>query len=141
MIKQKEDRQRCHTMGIDNFHHYLDRISVSEFPVVIDHIFDQQAWHERTLEAFKRRPTILVAVRCDLEILEQREKKRADRRIGLSPLQHDRVHEAVAYDLELDTSAKSAAECAKLIMKYTIGKRADQSIETTKAVARPKRLA
>lgn len=57
----------------------------------------------------------LVGVFAPLEILEARERKRGDRLIGLARWQYDRVHEGMTYDLMLDTSRASAAECARLI--------------------------
>ncbi len=54
----------------------------------------------------------LVGVHAPLEILEDRERRRGDRLVGLARWQCDHVHRGIAYDLEIDTGFASAAECA-----------------------------
>ncbi len=56
-----------------------------------------------------------VGVFAPLDVLEAREKQRSDRMIGLSRWQFDRVHKGMRYDLEIDTSQSSPAECAQRI--------------------------
>jgi chloramphenicol 3-O phosphotransferase len=57
----------------------------------------------------------LVGVFAPLEVLEARERARGDRMIGLARWQYGRVHAGMRYDLTLDTSRASVAECAALI--------------------------
>jgi chloramphenicol 3-O phosphotransferase len=59
----------------------------------------------------------LVGVFAPLEILEERERLRGDRLIGLARWQYSRVHKDTAYDLEIDTSAATPAACAKRIQE------------------------
>jgi len=56
-----------------------------------------------------------VGVFTSLEVLEERERRRGDRLIGLARWQLDRVHKGAAYDLELDTTSTSPADCARRI--------------------------
>ena len=63
-------------------------------------------------------PACYVAVRCPLEELERRERERGDRTLGTARGQHDLVHGWGPYDLEVDTSRQSPAECAGLILAY-----------------------
>jgi len=56
-----------------------------------------------------------VGLFAPLEVLEQRERDRGDRMAGLARWQHARVHRDVAYDLEIDTSATTPAESARII--------------------------
>jgi len=56
-----------------------------------------------------------VGVFASLEVLEERERRRGDRLIGLARWQLDRVHKGAAYDLELDTTSTSPADCARRI--------------------------
>jgi chloramphenicol 3-O phosphotransferase len=46
-----------------------------------------------------------VGLFAPLDVLEARERARADRRIGLARWQYDRVHAGIAYDLTVDTTA------------------------------------
>lgn len=64
---------------------------------------DQQCYRDRLvgLEVY------YVGLFAPLDDLEQREKDRGDRLLGLARWQHDRVHKGISYDLEIDTSAHS----------------------------------
>ena len=57
----------------------------------------------------------LVGVHAPLEILEDRERRRGDRLIGLARWQYGRVHKGMVYDLDIDTELATAAECALTI--------------------------
>lgn len=57
----------------------------------------------------------LVGLVASLDVLEARERARGDREIGLARWQYDRVHRGITYDLEVDTSATTPAECARII--------------------------
>jgi len=61
---------------------------------------------------------VWVGVRCDPEVAAGRERGRLDRVGGMARLQAARVHEGVAYDLVVDTTAASAADCARLIASH-----------------------
>jgi chloramphenicol 3-O phosphotransferase len=82
--------------------------------VVDDVLWDSAALadYRRRLAAFAFRTVGLVA---PLEVIEQRERQRGDRTIGLARWQYDKVHSGMAYDLELETSAASPDELAARI--------------------------
>jgi chloramphenicol 3-O phosphotransferase len=56
-----------------------------------------------------------VGLFAPLDVLEQRERTRGDRSIGLARGQFATLHEGLSYDLELDTSNLSAMQCAERI--------------------------
>lgn len=56
-----------------------------------------------------------VGVFAPLDVLEERERRRGDRDIGLARWQFDRVHQGIRYDLEIDTSGATPEECAERI--------------------------
>ena len=58
-----------------------------------------------------------VGVFAPLDVLEARESERADRLPGLARWQFGRMHSDVAYDLEVDTSVRTAQECALRIQQ------------------------
>jgi chloramphenicol 3-O phosphotransferase len=72
---------------------------------------DQQDYR-RFLEGLEHRFVGLIA---PLDVLEERERQRGDRMLGLARWQFDRVHSAVSYDLEIDTSLNLPQECAQMI--------------------------
>jgi chloramphenicol 3-O phosphotransferase len=61
---------------------------------------------------------LMVGVRCDLAELKRREKARGDRGIGQALAQFDAVHQGVAYDLEVDTTATPAEACAEQVLAH-----------------------
>jgi chloramphenicol 3-O phosphotransferase len=72
----------------------------------------EQVEYAELLAAFELH---LVGVFAPLEVLEERERQRGDRMIGLARWQYGRVHKGMTYDLELDTSKATPIECARLI--------------------------
>lgn len=56
-----------------------------------------------------------VGLFAPLDILEDRERKRGDRLIGLARWQYGRVHSGIMYDLAVDTTIASSLECAHRI--------------------------
>lgn len=62
---------------------------------------------------------IFVGVKCNLEVLEERERKRPDvRESGLARYQVERVHKNCIYDVEVDTSASPPEESVKKIKDF-----------------------
>lgn len=61
-----------------------------------------------------------VGVFARLDLLEDRERNRGDRLIGLARWQYDRVHSDIVYDLEVDSSSASPEACARVIC-HTFG--------------------
>lgn len=56
-----------------------------------------------------------VGLHASLAVLEERERSRGDRELGLARWQFGRVHYGQRYDLEIDTSASTVAQNAHLI--------------------------
>ena len=73
-------------------------------------------WFEECFRSLEHREILFVGVHCPLAILEERERKRGDRKIGLAKTQFEVVHLGKDYDLEFDTSVMSPEQCAKKIL-------------------------
>jgi chloramphenicol 3-O phosphotransferase len=56
-----------------------------------------------------------VGLFAPLDVLEQRERDRGDRVLGLARWQYERAHQGMAYDLEIDTTRLSPSEAAETI--------------------------
>jgi len=81
--------------------------------IVDDVMLGDEAREYRTLLAgFNAR---LVGLFAPLDVLEARERARGDREIGLARWQFDRVHQGVAYDLEIDAAKSTPLENAQRI--------------------------
>ncbi|HXY45671.1 MAG TPA: hypothetical protein VEH29_15910 [Acidimicrobiales bacterium] len=86
------------------------------FDQLIDDVWltrEQALGLKHALEGFD---VIWVGVHCPLEVLEARERTRRDRPVGQARGQARLVHSWTSYDLELDTSKQTAAECAQEIL-------------------------
>lgn len=93
-------------------HHAILAASRQGMHVVADHVLVEPGWLEECARLFQHESAWLVGVRCPLEILEEREKSRRNRTLGQARLQYNKVHQPGIYDLEVDTSRLSPAECA-----------------------------
>lgn len=58
---------------------------------------------------------VVIAVVASLDVLEQRERARGDRMIGLARWQFERIHVGIDYDLTVRTDGRRASECAREI--------------------------
>lgn len=117
-ITDQETKRECHRLGVDNFHAVLPILVSSRFPIIVDSVFEQHEWYEACHNALKGRRTFYIGVHCPIFVLEEREKMRGDRRVGLSRWQFDRVHQGKIYSFEVDTSKQSVDQCAAAIMEF-----------------------
>jgi len=83
--------------------------------VVADHVLLDKLWLADCLQVFEGFEVLFVGVMCPLNVLEAREKDRGDRTLGQAKGQAGIIHQNCIYDLEVDTSKLSAAECAEHI--------------------------
>jgi len=70
---------------------------------------------QRLAAALAGVPVVWAGVRCDPEVAAARERSRPDRVGGMARLQAVQVDEGVVYELVVDTTAASAADCARII--------------------------
>lgn len=117
-IADQNEKSECHATGVANFHAALPLLTANRFLVVVDHVFEQNKWHQDCRDALKSRTTYFIGVRCPLAVIEAREKARQDRKIGLAAAQIDRVHQGKSYAMEVDTSIHSSEECALAILDF-----------------------
>lgn len=86
--------------------------------IVDDVIYDQRVL-AAAVAALHHFPVWFVGLRCPLEVVEQRERQREERRApGGARFFHARVHAHRLYDLEVDTAAHTPEECARQIKQH-----------------------
>lgn len=85
--------------------------------VILDDVIEQRTWFEEILGVFEGIPVLYVGVRAPLDVVQQREKDRGDRQVGLARWQYNIVHSHGPYDLEVDTSVMSPTECTQAIQE------------------------
>jgi chloramphenicol 3-O phosphotransferase len=88
------------------------------YQVIIDDVSIGKAEVDEWRKALAQYRVLWVGLTAPLEILEDREKIRPDRRIGSARWQAEHVHEGVVYDLMLDTVANSLPECVSQIKGF-----------------------
>jgi chloramphenicol 3-O phosphotransferase len=96
-------------------HHAILSLLHNGCNVLADHVLVESAWVEECVELFADLPAWMVSIYCPLEVLEERERSRKNRTLGQARAQFPIVHAYTLYDLEVDTSQLSAAECAAVI--------------------------
>jgi chloramphenicol 3-O phosphotransferase len=100
---------------------------------VIADVVLQDAWMVEDFKtAISGLPLLWVAVRCPLEIAEQREARR-ERKPGLARSQYDRVHAHVTYDAEVDTSVSDVATCVQVVAHALDGVLGQSAVTTSDA--------
>jgi len=91
----------------------IRELALAGLNVVVDEVsLEEDEWRD-WCAALQGLDPVWVAVRCDVEVAGARESARGDRAIGLARGQADIVHRFPAYDIELDTTARSVAEVAE----------------------------
>ncbi|MFE0425289.1 chloramphenicol phosphotransferase CPT family protein [Streptomyces sp. NPDC058953] len=100
------------------YHRAVAGMAAAGNTVVVDHVLSEP-WRLRDcLDLFRPQDVVLVGVHCPLPELERRERSRGDRPPGLAARQFDRVHARGEYDVEVDTSRSTPAECAAVVADY-----------------------
>ena len=88
--------------------------------VFLDHVLPAQGW-KYLVEDLCSFEVLLVGVRCSLEELEARERRRGNRPLGLAASQAAEVHAKRSYDFEVDTSAAGVSDCARSVREWLAG--------------------
>jgi chloramphenicol 3-O phosphotransferase len=99
---------------ISAMHHCISASALVGNNVIVDHVLEDKQWLEECIRLLAGFSVLFVGVRCPLEELEHRERKR-NREQGLARYQFGLVHAHGVYDLEVDTSVYSPMDCASQI--------------------------
>lgn len=100
---------------IDGAHGAVAALVATGNRVSIDHVLEQPQWWPDLAGRLKDAGVLFVAVHCDPDVLDQRERARGDRRIGQARSQLGRTHGDKTYDVQVDTSTATVAQCAATI--------------------------
>lgn len=110
--------------AVEAMYHTIKLYSDMRLNVSVDHVIlnqddgMEQKLFELCLKELKGYPITLVKVICSLEELKKREINRGDREIGNAERQIKQgLYPLQGYDVIVDTSVISLAECAKSLHK------------------------
>lgn len=99
-------------------HRAIAELSRAGNNVLADHVLVEPTWVTECADLFRDLPAYLVAVRCPLDVLVEREKSRRDRTLGQAAAQFPVVHAYCKYDFEVDTSRYNVDECAEQVADF-----------------------
>ncbi len=109
------------TRLLSGFRHSVAALAAQGNNLIVDDVMLEASDQALYLDALKQFDLRFVALHAPLAILEQRERDRKDRLIGLARWQHERVHVGIKYDLEIDTANLASAVIAqKVIEAFTL---------------------
>jgi len=97
-------------------------LASQQYNLIIDDVAFGTVAVEEWKQVLKNYTVLYVGVVAPLDILELREQARGDRYIGSARGQYYKVHENVAYDIEIDTHAQSLEENVAKIQQALIQK-------------------
>lgn len=83
--------------------------------LVLDEVMIGKHKEQEYRDLLSRFDVRMVGLFAPLDLLEERERERGDREIGLARWQYDRVHRDMIYDLEIDTAATTPLQNAQKI--------------------------
>lgn len=83
--------------------------------VILDYVYQYQKMYDDCQRLFREYDVLEVGVYCPVDILEQRERARGDRALGLARGQADVVHSYGDYDVCVDTSRLSVIESVNAV--------------------------
>ncbi|MEQ0777760.1 chloramphenicol phosphotransferase [Paraburkholderia tropica] len=96
--------------------HAIVALASEENNLIVDEVLlgNEKRVYAPLFEPFQ---LVTVGVYCPLHVLEERERQRGDRLIGLARWQYDKVHAGMTYDVTVDTSEATPEQCAQVIMR------------------------
>jgi chloramphenicol 3-O phosphotransferase len=97
------------------FHRAVGGMAFAGNSVVMDYVLSEPWRLHDCLEVFDGLRVVFVGVRCELEVLESRERMREDRVLGTAASQVDIVHSFGPYDIEVWTDQMTPREAASHI--------------------------
>lgn len=99
-----------------SFHDLIRAYLEAGQSVIVDHVLQESEWRDDLLQKLKAYPVSWVGVFCALETLEQRERERGDREIGLAKFQLAKVHQKMRYDLQIATDKIGIEACITAVL-------------------------
>ena len=117
-MRSDEERQQAYHIHCENLRSTLARVVGTQFDVILDLVLRDETELEATLRVLAGRPTYVVKVSAPLDVLEERERTREDRAIGMAREQVTDPAYARSYDLAIDTSTCSPEEAAAAIRRF-----------------------
>jgi chloramphenicol 3-O phosphotransferase len=101
-----------------NLQSTLRRIATSHFEIVLDLVLRDTTALTECISALAPRRTYVIGVSCPLNVLEERERNRGDRGVGMAREQFGNPAYSRSYSMRLDTSTCTPEEGARHIRSF-----------------------
>ncbi len=99
----------------EGFQRTIPALAIAGNNVIVEHIIETEEWMERVLRWCDGIDVFFVGLHCPLDILEERERLRGDRRIGDAKSDFETTHKLCTYDLELHSPDPLNSNVQRLI--------------------------
>ena len=97
----------------------IDIMAIDGHDIIVDEVLFEDEKLCDYVKAVNKHKVYFIGIHCSLAVLSEREVLRGNRALGMGREQIHRVHGPTRfYDLELDTTKKSAFDCAKEILHF-----------------------
>lgn len=103
---------------ISGMHKSIAAYARSGCNVVVDYILYDQTWFPELLSELKGLKVYYVGIKYPIEVIEEREKKRATSPVGHARSHYKEVHTFDQYDLTITNPSLSAQDIALKIKRY-----------------------
>jgi chloramphenicol 3-O phosphotransferase len=117
-MRSPEEIQQAYHIHCDNLRSTLTRLMSTQFEVIVDLVLRDEIELQEVFNTIQSRPVYLIGVRAPLAILEERERNRDDRGIGMAREQNSSPAFNRNYDLIIDTTKYSPEEGAIEIRSF-----------------------
>ena len=94
---------------------FVGSLAARGMSVIVDEVCEAEAIRDYRLQVGSAR-LVVVKVEAPLAVIEQRERERGDRLIGLARDQAGFLHKGIAYDITVDTSTGTPDELARELL-------------------------
>ncbi|MEX1252996.1 MAG: AAA family ATPase [Dehalococcoidia bacterium] len=100
---------------IRGMHRALAALALAGNDVIFEHVLLYEEWLDDLLDALEGVRVYFVAVRCPIDVIEERERSRSNRVLGQARSHHETAHAGALYDVEVDTSVMTPRAAAEAI--------------------------
>ncbi|HET7015413.1 MAG TPA: AAA family ATPase [Streptosporangiaceae bacterium] len=108
---------------VRGLHRAVAGLAQGGLDVIVDHVLSEPAWIADLDQTWAGLDQLRVGVLCPIEVAEERERTRRNRTLGWAKAHADIVHAHVSYDVTVDTSLASPAECAATVAAAVANRR------------------
>jgi chloramphenicol 3-O phosphotransferase len=117
MLPRNDDWEMFQRM-VRGLNRSVDVMSEEGNNLIVDHVLIDNVWLKQLVTLLQGRYVLFVGLHCPLEELERRESGRDARRQGFARQQFNNIHKDKIYDLKLDTSVLSSAQCVERVLEF-----------------------